>query len=233
MAVEHEFILASHQPAEGDEREVVTRALGEHALALDALARVVGRSGDVHDQGRPGQRLLGGRRSGLPDVLAHRQPDAVRTDVQHSPGGAGLEVALLVEHTVVGQVHLAIDGVDGAVGKHRGGVVHVLGALGKADDRDRPARVRCQLLERCARAREEVLAQEQILGRVAGERQLGEQDQIGVRPAPGLVTGADQREVAVDVADGCVQLAQRQAHVSAPGPCSWAIRGCGRSPRYQ
>ena len=37
------------------------------------LAGVVGRGGDVDDQRRAGQRLVGGGRPGLPDVLADRQ----------------------------------------------------------------------------------------------------------------------------------------------------------------
>ncbi len=87
-------------------------ALGEHPLALGALAGVVGGGGDVDDQRRAGERLLAGGRAGLPDVLADGQPDAVPADVDHRAAASGLEVALLVEDAVVGQVDLAVDRVD-------------------------------------------------------------------------------------------------------------------------
>ena len=61
--------------AEQDRRQVVARALDEHPLALRALAGVVGRGRQVHDHLRAGQRLGGGRRPRLPDVLADREPD--------------------------------------------------------------------------------------------------------------------------------------------------------------
>ena len=82
VAVEDELVLAADERAERDAREVVARALGEHALALDALAGVVGRGGDVDDQRRAGERLVGGGRAGLPDVLADRQADACAADAR-------------------------------------------------------------------------------------------------------------------------------------------------------
>ncbi len=109
VPVEHELVLAADEPAEGDAREVLSRALGEHVLALGALAGVVGRGGDVEDQRGARQRLFAGRRAGLPDVLADGQAKARGPEVDDRPAGARLEVALLVEHAVVGQVDLAVD----------------------------------------------------------------------------------------------------------------------------
>ena len=42
MPVEDEFVLPADEPAEGDMRYIVPGALSEHALAVGALARVVG-----------------------------------------------------------------------------------------------------------------------------------------------------------------------------------------------
>ena len=98
-----------------------------------------------------------------------------------APADARLEVALLVEHAVVGQVDLAVDRVHRAVGEHGGRVVDVLGALREADDRDDAVRVGGELAQRRADVGEEVLAQQQVLGRIAGERELGEQHQIRAR----------------------------------------------------
>ncbi len=141
MPVEDELVLAADEPAEGDAGDVLARALGEHPLALGALAGVVGGGGDVDDQRRAGERLLAGGRPGLPDVLADGQADARAAPSSiTAPAGAGLEVALLVEDAVVGQVDLAVDRVHAPVGEHGGGVVDVLGALGEADDRRRARR---------------------------------------------------------------------------------------------
>ena len=114
VPVEDELVLAAHETAEGDAGDVVAGALGEHALALDALAGVVGGGGDVDDQRRARQRLLAGRRPRLPDVLADGQPERVPLELDDGAAGPGLEVALLVEDAVVGQVHLPVDRVDRA-----------------------------------------------------------------------------------------------------------------------
>ncbi len=109
VAVEDELVLAADERAEGDRADVVARALDEHPLALEPLARVVRRGGDVHEHGRAGARLVGGRRPRLPDVLADRQPDLHVAELDQRAAGAGLEVALLVEDSVVRQPQLAVD----------------------------------------------------------------------------------------------------------------------------
>ena len=87
---------------------------------------------------------------------------------------AGLEVALLVEDAVVGQPRLAVDRVDRAAGEHRERVVDVVGALGEADQRDDALRLgrRRSASASCA-ACEEVLLEQQVLGRVAGSTSSG------------------------------------------------------------
>ena len=51
VPVEHELVLPADEGAEGHAGEAVAGALGEHALALGALAGVIGGGGDVEDQG--------------------------------------------------------------------------------------------------------------------------------------------------------------------------------------
>src|SRR5205807_219363 len=92
VAVEHELVLTAEEPAERDAREVVARALREHPLPLQALARRVRRGGDVDDQGRPRERLLARRGARLPDVLTDGQPDRLLADLDHRSRRAGLEV---------------------------------------------------------------------------------------------------------------------------------------------
>ena len=63
---------------------------------------------------------------------------------------------------------------------------------------------------------EEVLAQQQILGGVAGEGELGKQHEVRALRPRLLNTRADAPRVARDVANGGVHLAERQAHPSCP-----------------
>ena len=119
---------------------------------------MVGGRRDVDDQRRPRQRLLTGRRAGLPDVLAHRQPHARGAQVDVCAGAARLEIALLIEDAVVGQVDLAIDRMHPSACQNGGGVVDVLRALGEPDHRHRAAGFACELAQGRRRAGEEVLA---------------------------------------------------------------------------
>ncbi len=75
-----------------------------------------------------------------------------------------------------------------------------------------PHRLAGQLVQRGGGVPQEVLAQQQILGRVAGERQLGKQHELGLCLARGPQTLGDAPRVAGDVADSGVQLAEGQAH---------------------
>ncbi len=139
-------------------------------------------------------------------------PTRSAADVDDGPRAAGLEVALLVEDAVVGEVDLAVDRMDCAVGEDGGRVEDVLGPLGEADDRDDVACLSGKLLEGLAGVREEVLLEQQVLGRVSGQRQLGEHDQLRAGLAGLTQACGDLLGVARDVADGGVQLAEGEAH---------------------
>ena len=115
------------------------------------LPRVVRRRGGVEDQRRAGQRLVGGRRAGRPDVLADRQAEPRVAELEHRAALADLEVALLVEHAVVRQHRLAVDGLQLALGEHGERVVDVVGALREADQRDDPLGLARELGDRLAR----------------------------------------------------------------------------------
>jgi hypothetical protein len=62
---------------------------------------------------------------------------------------------------------------------------------------------------------EEVPLEQQVLGRVAGERQLRKHDDLGALAAGALDRVADLRRVAVDVADRRIELGERDAQLSA------------------
>ena len=74
-----------------------------------------------------------------------------------------------------------------------------------------------------ARVGEEVLLEQQVLGGIAGEGQLGEHHEVGPVASRRLDPVADQLRVACDVPDGGVDLAQRQAH--RPGPAQFVPAG--------
>ena len=102
--------------------------------------------------------------------------------------------------------------MDGAAGEDGGGVEDVLGPLGKADDGDDPLRPGREPVERRPRVGQKVLLEQQVLGRVARQGQLGEQCQLGSGGAGLRETVLDQPGVARDVTDGGVDLAQGEAY---------------------
>ena len=126
----------------------------------------------------------------------------------------GAEVARLVEDPVVGQEALAVDGLDAAVGHDRRRVVAVAVPLREADHRDAGPHRGRDPVERLARRGREGGPQQQVLRRVAGDRELRDERDVGAGLG-GVGEGRrDQRGVAVDVADDRVQLGQRDADVS-------------------
>ena len=210
-AVEDQLVLAADQRAERKRGEVVAGALLEHRLALGGLAGLVRGGGEVDDDLGARQRLVDERPVGDPVVLADRQPDRDAVDLDDRRLDAGLEVADLVEDAVVGQAHLAVDALDVAVGQDGERVVDVVVALGEADQRDDAVGILGQPVDGGARVAQEVLLEQQVLRRVAGDRQLGERDELcaGLLGAGDAV--ADRGFVAGEIADGGVELAQGEA----------------------
>ena len=181
-AVEDELVLGSDQVAEGDRHAVGAGAVGEHRLSLGALATQVRGARWVDDELGAGLGLEGGRRAGLPDVLADREPHAHARDVDQLRLRARLEVADLVEHAVVGQPVLAVDGLDHTVAQHGQGVVDrpasgrvgqpvrplARGRLGEPDQRRDARGVAREPLERLDVRLGEVMLEIKVLGRVTG-----------------------------------------------------------------
>ena len=217
VAVEDQLVLPADQRAERDRRERVRGALRDHPLAAQALADLVGRRGDVDDQRRAGERLVALGHARHPDVLADREADLHAVDLDGAAGRRPrLEVAHLVEDAVVGQMDLAVDALHRAVGQHGRRVVDVVGALREADDRDDVLGVGGDPVDRVAHGGQEVLLEQQVLGRVAADGELGEQHEACAALARGRDAVADLALVAGDVADHGVHLAERDPHCA---PC--------------
>src|SRR5439155_26538952 len=171
-----------------------------HLLALAALPDMERRRGDVRDHVRAGDREVGGRRAGLPDVLADGRADQGGAAADEHELPARLEVAVLVENPVVREEALVVDALDGAVGADGAGVEEVPVEVREADERRDARGLAGDELEAVLGCMEEARAEEQVLGRIAGDRKLGEEDDVRARLA-GLVEPAeDAPAVSVEVA---------------------------------
>ena len=130
---------------------------------------------------------------------------------------AWLEVALLVEHAVVRKQPLAVDGLDAAVRAHEACVVEpAVCRVRRADERD-DVRSRLRHLTGSVRSRaDEGGAKQEILRRIARDRELREDDELGARVACLGDPPDDAVSVAVEVADGRVDLGERHPHRFSP-----------------
>ncbi|MDX6410806.1 MAG: hypothetical protein QOE91_322 [Gaiellaceae bacterium] len=82
--------------------------------------------------------------------------------------------------------------------------------MGEADERDDVVRLRGDLLERAGGGADEAGPQQQVLGRIAGHRELGEDREVGALVAGLLEARQDQVAVAVEVAHDGIDLCERQ-----------------------
>jgi hypothetical protein len=173
---------------------VVRRAVGHHEDLCASLARL-------------------SRRLREPAVLADHEAHAHAVDVDHARLAPRHEVALLVEHRVVGKALLAVDGRDAAFAQEREGVVAApVTALGKAHRHRAAVYLRGERRElRCAGV-DERRAQQQILRGIAAQRQLRRDHE----PRAGLLGRAhrtqDGSRIACEVADRLVELGDRDLH---------------------
>ena len=147
-AVEDQLVLAADHVAVRDEARVVARPHAQHLLALAVLADVERRGGDVEHDLRAGERQVGRRRAGLPDVLADRRARDDVAEAEQQQVVARGEVAVLVEDAVVRQEALAVDRADLAAREDVTGVVEIGVEVGSADEGDDPVRRGGELLDR-------------------------------------------------------------------------------------
>ena len=122
----------------------------------------------------------------------------------------------LVEHVVIGKVTLVVGAVDLAARTHGRCVPDAVGAavartIGETDDRRTAAGSGGELLERRTDIADESRLEHEILGRVARDRHLGQQDEIGVGRLGLLDHGEGLGDVAVEISDGRIELGDRNA----------------------
>ena len=206
--VEYQLVLPPDQVGIEDVNPVVPCPVGQHLLPEPALAPVIGRAVDVQDDPGPGVGLDVGRPRLIPDVLTHVHPDTSPVDIKNWALAARLEIALLVEDTVVGQMDLVIYAEKLAVLYHRGGVEKLLIPIDEPDYHGDPRRMLDNLVETLAVIANEVVLIEKVFGGVARDGQLGEGDEIGAL-GPGPVDILDDLgRVSPQIADGGVDLGE-------------------------
>ena len=123
---------------------------------------------------------------------------------------------------------MRIDRLHPPVGDDRRGVAAVAVPL-REPDRQAPFHRGRGALQRLAAGGGEGRPQQEVLGRVARDRELGDQGDVRSRLAGVGERGRDAAGVAVDVADDRVELGQRDAHgASGVGP---PRPGCHKAAR--
>ena len=213
-AVEHQLVLTAHLVHVRQRTTGVGRTSGQHALAGTPLAEVVRRAVDVDVQFGAARRLLGKRTGGAPDVFAdadahlHAADDVQLVRVARV---AGCEVAGLVEHGVVGQQALAIRADHMPVHAHSGSVVEVAVGGHIPHHCGTTPRVRGHLLQGGEVVGHETRLHHQVLGRVAGDGELGERHQVAPGGFGAVVRLDDLGHVAGEVTDHGVDLGQSDA----------------------
>ena len=82
----------------------------------------------------------------------------------------------------------------------------------RAADDDRDGQPDREFGNRCLARRHERRAQHEILGRIAADRKLRRDDQLGTLFGGTVDRSADQRGIAGEVADRWIKLGEREAH---------------------
>ncbi len=210
-AIEDEFVLPpdlievdERQPALGD-------ACRRNAEAFIRLAAPVRRAIGNEQQFRPGLRKALDDLF-LPDVLADRDADPHAANRNGSRKRAGYEHPLLVEHTVVRKIHLESHGGDHASVEECISVEEVSRFCpGEPDQDGRPAVV-CLASQGFAAPPAGILEgrlQDEILGRISGQEEFWEHDEVGAEAGGFGACGPRLVLVRRDVAQGRIELRER------------------------
>jgi hypothetical protein len=109
-AVEDQLVLTADGVHVDDPRADLPRAGGAHVEALEPLAHVIRGAVDADDQLRAGVAVE--RRAGAPRVLADGEPHVRAADVDDAASAAWLEVPPLVEDAVVRELDLVVPRLD-------------------------------------------------------------------------------------------------------------------------
>ena len=118
---------------------------------------------------------------------------------------------MLVEDAVVREEVLSIDALDAAIRADGAGVREISVEPRGSDECDDPLCSPCDLLERVVRRPDESGAEQEVLGRIPGRRELGTDDEVCAYVACVGECGDDLGAVPVEVADDEVELRQSES----------------------
>src|SRR5262245_47542941 len=211
LAVEDQFVLAAHQIHVCERDGVVFGARGQHPLAVAPFAGVVGRSRDVDDQLRPGERLDLRRTARIPDVFADVHADqrvAVREDRRRPPR---VEITVLVEDAVIRKEVFVVDAFQPSVANHGRRIVNVDRPVHEADDRNYAGRRGDDSIQSLQVRGDELRFEQEIFRGIAGQREFGNRDYVRPDFTRALDVGDDLGRVAGEIADRGIDLRERYA----------------------
>src|SRR4051794_8275554 len=171
-----------------------------------------GRSGEVDEELRAGERELGRGRARLPHVFADRRSDECAAVFEQDEVAAGSEVPVLVEDSVVRQETLTVDRLDLPGSADGAGVVEIAVEPRDADQGDDSSRLTRESLSLGLRGADEAGPEQQVLRRIAGHRQLGKDDEVYLVVLGLCEPLENSLRVPVEVADDGVDLSQRESH---------------------
>ena len=230
-AIEHDLVLPADQIDVAHDGDVIRGAGRDHAAAAIGLAGMVGRRRQVQDHlGAAAHHLFLGRSAREPDVLAHVDAEHHAVEREHDAVALGREVAVLVEHAIVGQVALARGTDEAAVVEDRRRVVEVDIALERAHGHRHAGGMRGERTGVLETGLDEPGLQEQVLGRVARQDHLGEREQLDAQRACAGDGVDDPGGIAVEVADGRIDLGETDAEHSHVD-CQCGAAGAGLATR--
>src|SRR5262249_38680580 len=158
----------------------------------------------------------GERPERAPGVLADVQPEADLADLEDAGAIAGLEITLLVEHGVVRQSLLVIGRRDPSVTHNGSRVVPIALVEMRMPDHERdPGNLPRHALQGGRALAIEAVSQEQVLGRVAAQRELRGYQQVGARGARFCAVFEDLGGVAGEITDDAIDLRDRDLYFAA------------------
>ena len=242
VAVEDQLVLAADHVHVRDGRPGLGGPAPHQGQPHVVLVQLVRRAVDVDHQAHAGPAGRGERAAGLPEVLADGQCHVDPAEPDHGQAVARLEVAVLVEDAVVGQVVLEVGGDHVAAEQQRAGVARPAagGGVGAGrrrtvgvevadDDRQVAQTVRGQVGGEVPQRRsgrlDERTPEDEVLDRVPGEHHLGERDELGagVGGGPGPAAGRSRR---------CRRGRRRSGSPGRGRGAGWAWRHCSPAGQF-
>jgi hypothetical protein len=217
-AVEDQFVLAADQVAVGGGRAAFADPVPQDLRADEDLSGVVGAGGHVDEQPGPAAGRLPGGAAGDPDVLANGDGDQGARDLQQQGVFARDEISFFVEHAVVGEVALAVEGSHAPAVEEGGGIGDLARPAGRRPDQAGDVRgdARGKIFQGFLGRPEEPRDQKEVFRRITRQGEFGENDEVGagVFRSPDVFGDADR--VAGQVADRRIDLGESETEHDTP-----------------